>query len=150
MDIEVINGAKSFSSLLDASKAFTLLYFAASWCPDCVQFGPSLAKFMEQIDLSKQVQVVLVSSDRDEEAMMAHLKSFPGMLAVGYNDPARQELKRELGICAAKEVGELQVTRKGGIPTVIVLNKDFCRVTDAGAQDIEQLGASAVSKWNQI
>lgn len=61
---------KSLKSLKDLKKPskYYLFYYTASWCGPCQKFTPSLVDFYNQ-KKNDEFEVVLVSSDRDEDAM---------------------------------------------------------------------------------
>ncbi len=56
------------------------LYFSAHWCGPCRSFTPTLAKFYENFkktDDGKRLEIVFVSSDRDESAFNDYYKEMP-------------------------------------------------------------------------
>lgn len=58
---------KSFKDFKKPSKYY-LFYYTASWCGPCQKFTPSLVEFYNK-KKNDEFEVVLVSSDRDEDAM---------------------------------------------------------------------------------
>jgi len=62
--------AKVTKEILD--KRFTLVYFSAHWCPPCRRFTPQLVKWYNEDH--KDYNVILVSADRDNEAMKEYMK----------------------------------------------------------------------------
>ena len=122
-----------FIWILDFSIA---LYFAASWCPDCVASKPYVSSvFKSQADGEKVFDLVLVSSDNNAEQMKGELE--PGWDAIEFEKVEdRSNLKKHFGVCAFKEMGGLGITseqRKGGIPTMVLLEKTTCKVLSGDA-----------------
>ncbi|KAJ3122041.1 hypothetical protein HK100_012147 [Physocladia obscura] len=58
-----------------AAKPFIALYFSGSWCPPCRRFTPKLVQFYE--NLKDQLEIVLISSERSEEAHDAYFTKMP-------------------------------------------------------------------------
>ena len=54
-----------------------VFYFAASWCPDCVAFTPTLNSFYSQVKQSG-IEIVFVSSDQNEQKRRAHMEESHG------------------------------------------------------------------------
>jgi nucleoredoxin len=54
-------------------KKFYVFYYTASWCPPCQQFTPRLVEWYEA-NKNDQFELVLISSDRDEDAMEDYAK----------------------------------------------------------------------------
>ncbi len=50
---------------------YYIFYYTASWCPPCQAFTPSLVKFYNKHKNDK-FELVLITSDRDEEAMKGY------------------------------------------------------------------------------
>ena len=93
-----------------------LLYFAAKWCPDCVDFAPKLNRL--------NLPLVLVSSDNTAEEMENHIKTLlpERALALEFGQSAINALKRKYGACAKREVATAGVKdRKSGIPALVSL-----------------------------
>jgi len=54
---------------------YLILYFSASWCPPCRMFTPTLSKAYTTLkSLRDDVEMVFVSSDRDEEIFNDYFK----------------------------------------------------------------------------
>jgi thiol-disulfide isomerase/thioredoxin len=53
---------------------YVLLYFSAAWCGPCRAFTPNLVAFQQQYGGSGRFHVLLVSSDRSEQAMFDYMK----------------------------------------------------------------------------
>jgi len=70
------------------------LYFSAHWCPPCRGFTPQLATFYDAMKAKgKNLEIVFVSSDRDEASWKDYFDSMP-WLALDFSD---RELKEKLG-----------------------------------------------------
>jgi len=55
---------------------FIVLYYGASWCPDCRRFSPSLVTaYDQQSSGNKRFEVLLVSQDQSEEGMLKFMKT---------------------------------------------------------------------------
>lgn len=55
---------------------YYVFYYTASWCGPCLQFTPSLVNFYNKHkDGNTKFELVLITSDRDEDAMEAYAKS---------------------------------------------------------------------------
>lgn len=68
---------KSVKPFRDFTKPtkYYLFYHTASWCGPCRQFTPSLVKFYNQYKKNSDAfELVLITSDRDEEAMTEYAK----------------------------------------------------------------------------
>ncbi|MGJ8634369.1 MAG: thioredoxin-like domain-containing protein [Luteolibacter sp.] len=55
---------------------YYVFYYTASWCPPCQAYTPDLVKFYERTKTDNdKFELVLISSDRDEDAMEGYAKS---------------------------------------------------------------------------
>lgn len=86
------------------------LYFSAHWCPPCRRFTPELAKAYSEHLKAKDLEIVFVSGDRDEEAFKEYYGEMP-WLAVPY---AKRDLKDKLN----------KKYKVQGIPSFVVLDQD--------------------------
>merc|ERR1712232_1347777 len=87
--------AKRFAEL--TGKA-TALYFGAHWCPPCRGFTPKLAEWYNADLKDKGLDVVFVSSDRDEKQFEEYFAEQPWH-ALEYSDnQTKKELSDTLGI----------------------------------------------------
>lgn len=66
---------KSFKKCEDATKPakFYVFYYTASWCPPCQAFTPSLVEWYND-NKNDNFELVLITSDRDEDAMEGYAK----------------------------------------------------------------------------
>jgi nucleoredoxin len=114
---------QTFSKADRFTKDFIGIYFSAHWCPPCRNFTPKLAANYAE-GLSDKMEIVFVSSDRDEAAFKEYLGEMP-WLALPYS---KREEKEQLSKLFGVE----------GIPTFVVLDKDFNVITTEGTQCIGQ------------
>lgn len=111
------------------------IYFSASWCGPCRQFTPLLIETYRQLQSQgKSFEVVLVSRDKDEEGMMAYMKS-PAMpwLAVPFGDPRIKEL--------------VEIYGAHGIPKLVVVDANGKTLSMGARGEITQKGAQAFGDW---
>merc|ERR1712070_1239594 len=101
------DGESSGADLMGKVFAF---YFSAHWCPPCRSFTPQLAEWYKADLKNKGLDVVFVSSDRDEDAFKEYFAEQPWH-ALEYSDrQAKNDLSKALGI--------------NGIPSLVILDKD--------------------------
>jgi nucleoredoxin len=64
--------------LADAEKIeYFLVYFGAHWCPNSNKFTPKLTQFYrEQRSARSNFEVIFVSADKDEEAMLHYMTGY--------------------------------------------------------------------------
>ncbi|XP_021731531.1 probable nucleoredoxin 3 [Chenopodium quinoa] len=105
------------------------LFFSANWCRPCKAFTPSLIQMYNSLKKTgENLEIVFVSSDRDEEAYTKHLETMP-WLAVPFN----------LNLCT-------RLTRLFNInliPALIPLNVNGNIVEDNVVSLVEDYGADA-------
>ena len=90
-------GEKSLLTEATAGKT-TAFYFSAHWCPPCRGFTPQLAKWYTDDLKEKGLEVVFVSSDRDEAAFNEYYAEQP-WLALDYADRgAKEDLSTYFGV----------------------------------------------------
>lgn len=106
---------------LSSCKAVAL-YFSAHWCPPCRGFTPKLAEMYKNTFKAKGMEVVFVSSDRDEDAFKEYFAEMP-WASLPYSDRARKD--------ALSKKYKVQ-----GIPSLVIL--------DGGAKTITMKGREAV------
>ena len=63
---------------VDAGRALkgkkVAVYFSASWCGPCRAFTPKLVNFYNAVAKKKTLEIVFVSSDRNEKAMKQYMR----------------------------------------------------------------------------
>lgn len=91
---------------------YTVLYFGASWCPDCRRFSPSLVSaYDRQKPGARRFEVLLLSRDKSAEDMLKFMKTEK------MNWPA-------LGFEKLANAGDLQRFYSGhGIPCLTVIDQ---------------------------
>lgn len=105
------------SVITDATKAVGI-YFSAHWCPPCRQFTPRLAEFYQDSLKNKGLEIIFVSSDKDEGAFKDYMGEMP-WYALPFADRARK----------AKLSQKFKVE---GIPTFVILDKNGEIITTEG------------------
>jgi len=73
------------------------LYFSAHWCPPCRGFTPSLIKAYNEHLQAKGLEIVFVSSDRDQAAFNSYYDEMP-WLAIPPGDPRKAKLSQKFGV----------------------------------------------------
>jgi len=102
------------------NKAVIGFYFSAHWCPPCRGFTPQLGtKYKALKEAGKDLEIVFVSSDRDEKAFTSYHDEMP-WLALPYSKRSEKaELSRMFGV--------------NGIPSLIFVDgKTGKLITDEG------------------
>merc|ERR1712232_1283954 len=70
------SGSVSVTKTLGDKKAIGL-YFSAHWCPPCRGFTPQLAKWYTNSLKENGMEIVFVSSDRDESSFNSYFGEMP-------------------------------------------------------------------------
>lgn len=120
MAAKLVNGKGDAVTLSDAMKGkkALALYFSAHWCPPCRGFTPKLAEWYKNDLSSKGLEVIFVSSDRDEASFKEYFAEQP-WLALDYADRSTKEkLSSAFGV--------------SGIPSVVILDPDLKTITSDG------------------
>jgi len=73
------------------------LYFSAHWCPPCRMFTPELVKAYKDHLKAKDLEVIFVSSDRDQDAFLEYYGTMP-WLAIPQGDPRKGKLSKRFGV----------------------------------------------------
>eukprot|EP00090_Calanus_glacialis_P006156 TRINITY_DN14835_c0_g1_i1.p1 TRINITY_DN14835_c0_g1~~TRINITY_DN14835_c0_g1_i1.p1 ORF type:complete len:143 (-),score=30.09 TRINITY_DN14835_c0_g1_i1:14-442(-) len=98
-----------------ASKKLVLFYFSAHWCPPCRMFTPMLRDFYEEA-AGLGVEIVFISSDRSQDAMMGYMKESHGpWWALEHNSDIGHQISSKYNISS--------------IPTLLVFKADGTLVT---------------------
>jgi len=97
---------------------YVALYFSAHWCPPCRGFTPKLAEWYTKSLKEKGLEVVFVSSDKDEKSFSEYFAEQP-WLALPFSERTKKaELSKQFKV--------------QGIPTLVILNKDGTVITTKG------------------
>jgi len=102
------NGTHVSTTEALANKKAVALYFSAHWCPPCRGFTPKLAEFYKESLKAKGLEVVFVSSDRDEAAFKDYFGEMP-WLALPFKE---REMKEALS----------KKYKVRGIPSLVILD----------------------------
>ncbi|CAK0878798.1 unnamed protein product [Prorocentrum cordatum] len=125
-------GELTVQQAMQEKKALAL-YFSAHWCPPCRGFTPKLAEWYRKDLQAKGLEVVFVSSDRDEAAFKEYFASQPWM-ALSYAD---RNLQKKLNKALKVE----------GIPTLVILDADLNVVTTDGRGAVAADPTGAEMPW---
>lgn len=104
-----------------AAGRFIGLYFSGHWCPPCQAFTPQLVEWYNA-GLKDRMEIILISSDRDEKAYKAYCAQQPWQKMPW----AKRQEKDELSSLFHVE----------GIPTFVVLNPDCSLLTEDGRSKV--------------
>lgn len=126
------SGELSIQEAMEGKSALAL-YFSAHWCPPCRGFTPKLAEWYKKDLKAKGLEVVFVSSDRDEASFKEYFAEQP-WLALDFAD-------RKL----AKALSSAMKVR--GIPSLAVLDKELNVVTTDGRAAVSGDPAGARMPW---
>jgi len=109
-------------------------YFSAHWCPPCRGFTPKLTEWYKKDLKAKGLEIVFVSSDRDEDAFKEYFGEMP-WLALDFSDRKRKEqLSNLFGV--------------QGIPTVTIIDKDGSVITKDGRASISGDPTGSEFPWH--
>jgi thiol-disulfide isomerase/thioredoxin len=110
------------------------LYFSAHWCPPCRGFTPKLAEWYSKDLKAKGLEVIFVSSDRDEDSFKGYYKEMP-WLALDYSQRKEKELlSNHFGV--------------EGIPSLVILDKDGSVINKEGRNAISGDPTGADFPWH--
>ncbi|XP_074295649.1 putative nucleoredoxin 1 [Silene latifolia] len=113
----------------DISGKIVGLYFSASWCPHCRTFTPTLVKIYNELTSKGDVEIVFISSDKDEESFNNYFSKMP-WLAVPFSEST--------SITSIK--GNFSFR---GIPHLVFLNGDGYISTEDGVKLVMEHQAEA-------
>jgi len=114
----VSDGVEVNTSEALAGKGAVAIYFSGHWCPPCRGFTPKLAEWYNAHLKAKGLEIVFVSSDKDEGGFKEYFGDMP-WLALPFSDRARK--------------GTLDKKFKvSGIPTVVILDTEGNVITKDG------------------
>ena len=114
------------------------IYFGGQWCPHCVTFKPDIAGYWEAARKkvgSEALEIVYVSSDRDQSAFNDYFGSMPkGFLAVPYADREREKaLSEHFKVRGIPTVVNVSVNEQGEA-VVVSMNGRGVIQEDRGAE----------------
>merc|ERR550514_2256815 len=95
------------------------LYFSAHWCPPCRGFTPSLVEAYTKDLKAKNLEIIFVSSDRDQASFMEYYGSMP-WLAIPQGDKRKDKLS---------SMFEVQ-----GIPSFVVVDAETGETINGNAR----------------
>jgi len=100
------------------------IYFSAHWCPPCRGFTPQLAASYKDHLKAKDLEIVFVSSDRDEKAFEEYYAEQPWVaLPYGKRDK-KESLSKKFKV--------------QGIPTFVILDQDGAVVTTDARGEVSE------------
>jgi len=111
------DGEVTLANAMEGKKAVAL-YFSAHWCPPCRGFTPKLAEWYKKDLKNKGLEVIFVSSDKDEAAFNDYFKGMP-WLALDFSD---RDLKNKLS----------KSCKVQGIPSLVILDAELNTITADG------------------
>ncbi|XP_053383839.1 uncharacterized protein LOC123535689 [Mercenaria mercenaria] len=109
------------------------LYFSAHWCPPCKAYTPQLAARYNDVLKDKKIEIVFISSDRDESAFKEYLSEMPWVALKFENRDAKEKLAKQFGI--------------SGIPTLVILDKDCELRTKDGRSQVMNVKKESPVEW---
>jgi nucleoredoxin len=110
------------------------LYFSAHWCPPCQRFTPELAKAYTEHLKAKGLEIVFVSSDRDEASFNEYFKGMP-FTALPYS---ARDVKKALS----------KKFKVQGIPTLVILDSETGEViTKDGREAVDDDPSGKSFPW---
>uniref|UniRef100_A0A7S2K259 protein-disulfide reductase n=1 Tax=Leptocylindrus danicus TaxID=163516 RepID=A0A7S2K259_9STRA len=145
------------NEVLDSSELIAL-YFAASWCPESEPitelladtFTPDMLGQTNNESGKSLFEIVYVSSDDNIGQVERYISPKWKWRVVPFESESneRTELKRYFKTCAAREASALEVDRKNGIPTLIIIDgKTHAVLTSDGVSDVREFGKEAFERW---
>jgi nucleoredoxin len=108
-------------------------YFSAHWCPPCRGFTPQLAEWYKTSLKDKGLEVVFVSSDKDEKSFQDYFAEQP-WLALSYS--CRKEKAQLSNLFGVR-----------GIPAFVLIDKDGSVITKDGRAAVSADPTGAEFPW---
>merc|ERR1719152_823109 len=97
---EFLSGSDGDTKSIDEVRAeskYIGLYFSAHWCPPCRGFTPELIKAYNTDLKAKGLEIIFVSSDRDQKSFMEYYGEMP-WLAIPNGDKRKGQLSKLFGV----------------------------------------------------
>jgi len=133
-DAKLISSDGSEKKGSDLRGSVFALYFSAHWCPPCRGFTPQLAEWYKKDLKAKRLEVVFVSSDRDEAGFKEYFAEQP-WLALDFSDRKRKE---QLSQCFGVN----------GIPSLAIVDKDGSIINKDGRAAVSADPTGAEFPWH--
>jgi len=109
------------------------LYFSAHWCPPCRGFTPELVKAYDDHLKAKGLEIIFVSSDRDQKSFLEYFGEMP-WLAIPNGDKRKDALSKLFEV--------------EGIPTFVVVDaKTGKTITTDARSDVSADPTGAEFPW---
>jgi nucleoredoxin len=115
-------------------KGAVALYFSAHWCPPCQRFTPMLSNWYSTSLKDKGLEVVFVSSDKDEASFTEYYGGMP-WLALPFDSDKKASLDKKFKV--------------QGIPTIIILDSDGNLLNKNGREVISNDPTGEDFPWRQ-
>merc|ERR1711879_557287 len=113
------------------------LYFSAHWCPPCRAFTPKLSEFYKEVNKdSKQMEIVFVSHDNDEEAFKNYYYEMPFATLGSFKDERKAHLQAQFAT--------------DGIPTLVIFASDgnsLKMISEDVYEDVAKSGPQIMQQW---
>jgi nucleoredoxin len=116
-----------------AGKTAVGIYFSAHWCPPCRGFTPKLAQSYTKAFKAKGMEIVFVSSDRDEGGFKEYFGEQP-WVAVPF---AKREVKEALS----------KKYKVSGIPGLVIVDAEGETITKDGREAVSSDPAGEKYPW---
>ena len=115
------NGSEVQTRTALANKSVVGLYFSAHWCPPCRMFTPMLSEKFRTAYRGKGMEIVFVSSDRDEHSFKEYHQTMPWLALPLSAHQIKQSLSIKYGV--------------SGIPCLIILDGKTAQVITADGRE---------------
>eukprot|EP00747_Dinoflagellata_sp_TGD_P152731 gnl/TRDRNA2_/TRDRNA2_177334_c1_seq1.p1 gnl/TRDRNA2_/TRDRNA2_177334_c1~~gnl/TRDRNA2_/TRDRNA2_177334_c1_seq1.p1 ORF type:complete len:403 (+),score=120.66 gnl/TRDRNA2_/TRDRNA2_177334_c1_seq1:84-1292(+) len=130
--LQTKDGEKATEEVL-AGKTAVGIYFSAHWCPPCRAFTPKLAQWYTDTLKGKGMEIVFVSSDKDEDAFNEYYGEQPWVSLPYQNRAAKDALSKKYKV--------------SGIPSFVILGPDGATITTAGREAVSSDPAGDKYPW---
>jgi len=111
------------------------IYFSAHWCPPCRGFTPKLAEFYTKSLKEKGLEIVFVSSDKDEGVFAEYHGEMPWLAVPFGNKDVKAALDKKFKV--------------QGIPTFIIVDSEGKIITKDGRTAVMEDPEGADFPWKQ-